>query len=622
MSSWLEKPRGMTGSQQPRFGRNVEDPSPAADYSYQFLLNALRSKAPGQWSSNLMEQSRHFTSAIYLGVNTKAHQMASADWVVNEMDPDEPDAKHPLHHTDPACMLISEPNPDDCLEDFAYQCVQQLELTGFCLIWVPDADMRGAKADGFPRMGERWIPDEMYVIPTATCFPIPQSHGYEQGAYRILPLYPYGPFSTLPSFQSAAGAVIPAEQIIRIKHHHPLLRYDAYAVLTAMKLQIDTVEMIDRSRFSTQERGIDPSVVMNFDPAKFNPNEADLARLRTQLMSLYAGPQNVGKILFNPYGTETTILSTAPKDMAWQEGWSQLMEFVLAAVNVPKPVAGLLDTTSYAQLYASMKQFYMMSLDPLARKFQARLNRFLIRPSFGDDIMLSITPRKITDDEIEERKLQADMANGIRRLNEIRKLRDLPLIPGPEGEAFVGKHPAAPAGPPGGMPGGGGGVGGGPGAPRRAVGGVPGQPGGPGGPGGQPRAPGEPGRAEPETEAARPTNDAGAGSLGPRAGRSQALRDALGNRGFFPHHEARDLWDGYDRDNFGRRFFGGNGNGHGKSQVATIQEVAPPVINVTANITPLPPAVPKRRRSKTKITARDQQGNVQEFEKDEFDIPE
>lgn len=615
LSDWLDNPRGMTGSQPPRFGRNLEDPSPAADYSYQFLLNAMRSKAPGQWSSNLLEQSRHFTSAIYLGVNTKAHQMASADWIVNELDPDEPDAMHPLHHTDPACMLIEEPNPDDCLEDFAYQCVQQLELTGFCLIWVPDTDVRGEKA-GLPQRGDRWIPEEMYVLPTATCFPIPQSHGYENGAYRVLPLYPYGPFSTLPSFQSAAGAVIPAEQIIRIKHHHPLLRYDAYAVLTAMKLQIDTVEMIDQARFSTQQRGIDPSVVMNFDPAKFNPSEQDLARLRAQLMALYAGPSNVGKILFNPYGTETTILSNAPKDMAWQEGWAQLMEFVLAAVNVPKPVAGLLDTTSYAQLYASMKQFHMMSLDPLARKFRARLNRFLMRPSFGEDIYLNITPQKITDDEIEERKLQADMANGIRRLNEIRKLRDLPLIEGPEGEAFVGKHPPAPTGgmPPGMPPGGGAG---GPGGARRAIG-APGQPGAPGGPPG--RQPGEPGRAEPETEAGRPVNQAGAGSLGPQQGRSQALVAALGDRGRFPHREARDLWEKeYNRDNFGRRFF--NGNGHNKSQVAAVAEAPPIVVTVNPQITMQAPKV-GRRKSKTVINKRDAQGNVQEFEKDEFDVPE
>lgn len=549
LSNWLDNPTGMTGSRQPNFPRGLEDPqgnsqrhSPAADYSYQFLLNALRSRAPGQWSNNLLEQTRHFTSAIYLGVNTLAHQMAAADWIISELDPDEPESKHPLHHTDPACTLINEPNPDDVLEDFAYQAIQQLELTGFCLIWVPDTDTRGEKA-GIPPRGQRWVPDEMYVIPTATAFPIPQSHGYEQGAYRILPLYPYGPFSTLPSFQSAAGAVIPAEQIIRIKHHHPLLRYDAYAVLTAMHLQIDTVEQIDTARNNTQRRGIDPSIVMNFDPAKFNPTEFDLGRLRAQLEALYAGPNNVGKILFNPFGSETTILSTPPREMAWTEGWAQLMEFVLAATGVPKPVAGLLDTTSFAQLYACMKQFYIMALDPRAKKVAARLNRFLIRPSFGDDVRLDINPKKITDDELEERQLQNDMANGIRRLNEIRKKRDLPLVDGPEGEEFVGKHVAAP---PGGIPGGGGGSipGGGPGAPRRAVGpgGLGTPPQGPGGPPGA--APGQPGRQQPETEAARPQNPQGAGTGTPRQGRSQALLNALGNRGRFPSQEAEQVWNG------------------------------------------------------------------------------
>jgi len=399
----------------------VRDTVVDSPFGYHYLLAALRSRAPGQWSQNLLELSRHFSSAIFLAVNTLANQ-AAAEHRVYERDPDEPESKTQLPHSDPLCRLLEDPNSDDSTGDLLYQITQQLSLTGISLTWMP-------------RNNDLDVPSELYSIPSCTAFPLPQSAGYPNGAYRILPLY--GPFTTLPNYRSAAGAIIPADQVIRIKNHHPILRYDGYAVLTALSLQIDTIEAIDRSRWNTQQKGVDSSIAMGFDPQVFNPDETDLNRLRVQLEALYAGPANVGKILFNPYGTTITKLSNTPMEMAWQEGWSQLVDFALACYGVPRSVASLQDAVNYATFFAALKQFYLLSLNPLLRKIAGKFNKHLVRPYHGPDLLLELIAQKITDEELLERQLANDDRVGLRTVNERRKLRDLEPVKEPWGDERV-----------------------------------------------------------------------------------------------------------------------------------------------------------------------------------------
>lgn len=502
------------------------------------MLDALRSRAPGQWSSNVLELARHFTSAIYLAVNTKSNQLAACSRKIFEMDPDEPDAKTQLSYRDPAVQIFEKPNTDDSGSDIMYQVNLQLDLTGFALVWKP--------LDGL-------VPHEQYVIPTATVFPLPQSQGYENGAYRVLPLYPYGPFTTLPSYQSAAGAIIPAEQIIRIKNSSPMLRYDGYSMLTALSLQIDTIDGIDTARKNTQARGIDPSLVMNFDPKFYNTkDEGLLRRLRAQLEAIYAGPENVGKILFNPYGTSTSVLSGKPTDMAWQDGWSQLVDFVMAACGVPKSVAGMESVTSFSTLFAQLKQFFLFSLKPTIQKAAGKFNRFLLHEHFGDDLFLEMEPEKITDEDMLEKQLTADGNLGIRTLNEFRKLRGLPLWTpelsakakmGNEGDMlWSSKGPvqlmndAAKDKGPGGVPSAGvlddllGG-----GKKQNPNGG-----GGAGGDGsGGDRPEGMPDKNPQESESSRPRPVGSIGALGPR----KSIIAAMDRYGSFLSREARDLWE-------------------------------------------------------------------------------
>lgn len=402
----------------------IDAPSTVANFEY--LLAALRSKAPGQWSQNLLELSRHFTSAAYLAINTLANQASSAEIHVFERTPDPHEADIELPWTEPCVRLLENPNNDDSAGDLWYQVTQQLSLTGIALVWKPTYN-------------EYQIPEELYTITSSSALPWPPSPIYPHGSYLIQPYYPYGPFSTVPSYQSAAGARIPAEQIIRIKNHHPVLRYDGYAVLTAMQRQMDVVESIDLARWTTQQKGVDPTLSVEFDPEVYNPDVTDFKRLRVQLEALYAGPQNAGKLMFNPIGSKLSKVSNSPSEMAWQEGWEQLVKFVLAAYGTPSAVTGMADASSYASLYASLRQFHLISLCPLLSKIDTKFTSQLLRPYYGEDLYLQLKARNITDEDMEIKKLSMVLPANVLRRNELRKFLDLAPIKGPEGDEWVGK---------------------------------------------------------------------------------------------------------------------------------------------------------------------------------------
>jgi hypothetical protein len=388
-------------------------PSAPALRDQGLLLSTLRSYAPGQWSQNVGELARHFTSAAFLAVNTLARHAMDSSFALYERtdDPEAPNGEVQLPWHDPACQLFEETNPIDDFADLMYQSVQQLSLTGLDLTWsVPSG---------------RDEPGELYNLPTANCWPMPPSPEYPHGAYRVLP-YPFGMLSMPPTGTISAGALIPAEQVVRVKNHHPYLRFDGYAVMTAISQQIDTLTSIDQSRNATMHQGCEQTMAMeNTMPNAMDPDEETIKRNRLQLEILYAGPKNAGKLFQVPVGYTMKQISTTPADMAWQEGWSQVLDFILAAFGVPKAVAGLQEATSYATLYSSLRAFCLFSLGPVVRQIARTWQKQIVRPAWGPEISLRITPPEFTDESLEEEIVANDLKAGVRTCGEMRKLRKL-----------------------------------------------------------------------------------------------------------------------------------------------------------------------------------------------------
>lgn len=392
---------------------NSPRPTPLESRERAFLHQTLQNNSPGQWSQNVNELSRHFTGAPFLAINTLAkHAMDSTFGVFERVEGSEAaqgEVQMPWH--DPIHSLFEQPNASDSFGDLMYQTTQQLAMTGMALEWgVP------SESDDEPR--------EIYNLPTANCWPMPPGPRYPFGAYRVLP-YPYG-MAVAPAGMVSSGAVIPAEQIVRIKNHHPYLRYDGYAVMTAISQQIDTLEAIDQSRNSTMQQGAEQTMAL--EPVAgangyVDLSPEDVGRYRDLLRMVYAGPKNANKIFIPFGGYKLSQISTTPKDMAWQEGWSQVLDFCLAAFGVPKSVAGLQESANYATLYASLRAFCLFGLGPIVRQIARAFNRQVVWPTWGREMLLKINAPEFKDEMLEEQRLSNDLKAGTLLNREVRKMR-------------------------------------------------------------------------------------------------------------------------------------------------------------------------------------------------------
>lgn len=361
-----------------KLGQSKEDgfhqkPIPSGSYgrsaasgggpSYKRLLQAMRSMAPGGWSDDRQAETNHFHSLPYVAIHRMCEQMSQSSFQVFHRDPSHPDGKRPVtekettpEHNGPYDLvrLLEDPNDDDSFGDFAYSTLQQLSLTGMALTWmVPN------------KLG---TPMELYSIPTAIAIPQPAINpDYPDGYYRIQPVYPYGPFSSYPTPTSAVGAPIPAQWMLRIKYNHPLLRYDGFSPLTGLNEHIDEIESMDLSRWYAMKRSINPSAVMNFDEVEGTDPfpEEEIARIHAEWENSFQGPQNSGKLIISPPGDKLEMFGNSPKDMDYKDGWDQLVSFVLAGLGITKPAAGMVDDNSYSTLFATLKQFHMLTLKPI-----------------------------------------------------------------------------------------------------------------------------------------------------------------------------------------------------------------------------------------------------------------
>lgn len=382
--------------------------------SVEQLLKALRSQAPGGWSDNRWEQSNHFVGIAYVAIHRASEQLAQSEFEVLQKDPNHPEGFHSVHSDHPLVKLLEHPNNDDTFGDLMYRLCMQLGLTGSALIWmVPN------------RLG---IPVELYPIPTALAVPqSTQTPEYPDGYYRVQPIYPYGPFSVYPTPLSAAGACIPGQWMLRVQYPHPLLRYEGYSPLSAMRLHMDEIEAIDRSRWYSQRRAINPSAVLNFDEMEGSEPlpEAEISRIHAEFENEQMGPENTGRLFISTPGARLEPWGASPKDMEYQSGWDQLTSFTLAGLGISKPAAGIVETSGYATLFASLKQFHMLTLEPMCARISGRLTRHLAS-FFGDNLVVRIRTQRIDDHDIKNAKLNMLISAKCITKQELRKELDMP----------------------------------------------------------------------------------------------------------------------------------------------------------------------------------------------------
>jgi hypothetical protein len=148
--------------------------------------------------------------------------------------------------------------------------------------------------------------------------------------------------------------------------------------------------------------------------------------MEIQFANIWQGPQNAGRILFAPAGGQITKLSNTPSEMAYQEGWLQLLDFGLAAFGVNKAVAGITADLNYSTLFASLRAFYLLTLGVELEQIANKMTTRFLQPFYNRRFFMKLTGKTIMDDELKERENQLLLKGGVIKVGELRKRYGLP----------------------------------------------------------------------------------------------------------------------------------------------------------------------------------------------------
>lgn len=410
-----------------------------------------RRDPPGPPTDNLWVMADQYVGAVYVAVRKVMEGLAGSSVKILKKraggaaaltGPDakrdrdwEPVADHP------ASRLFEHVNPHDTLISFLSQYVLCRELFGRTVVWaVPGA---GGKPV------ELWCVRPQYVVPAFG--PTPR---YPFGAWRLTVPQPgvYG-------FAQAGTVVIDAREVVDDRLPHPRWDWDGYSPLTGGGPLLDGLRSLNEARKNAVEQGTSLDAIV----AVAGASQAELERLKAQYMASNIGPNGERVKFTSGDDIKATALGIAPKEMGFDSGYEQLTNFVLSLFGVPHPVAGLTDTSSYAQLYASLLQFRNLKLQPLADEIAATWTKRLIRPHWGADYRLVVElPQLVDQDELKQRRAALFGAGGV-TVNEERAALEMPPVDGgdvpPAVYTQVQQQKAQPQ--PGAMPGGLPGLGGG-----------------------------------------------------------------------------------------------------------------------------------------------------------------
>ena len=422
------------------------------------LLTLLRHQNVGGWSDDRWEQVRHFTGVPFVAIKAIMDLVGGATFQVvkrkkhkgnrTTFGPNGTVSKAlPTAHAHarddayvpfddrghPLAKLADQPNPVETFGELATNLVLQNRLTGVAPMWaVPSASGK---------------PVELWALKTPTTTPLyQQSLLYPHGAWRVQPYAAggYGGMWTGSAMGgiSAAGAILPGEEVRRWLEPHPFMELDGFSPLSATAKQLDVLEAIDDSRHATMENGISLNAVL-IAPGM---DDGTLARLDTKMNERHAGARNAGRLitLAPPAGQgpsdKTTLMSItgqSAKDMDYQQGWDQMVKFCLAVFGVPPSVAGLAGATSYSELYAALRQFHHRQ-GAFVHRLADWLTKVICRPycEFSGQYRFQIDLPTLDDPDLMERQLGTDIPNGGVLYNEYRALRNRPTV-GPEGDVPV-----------------------------------------------------------------------------------------------------------------------------------------------------------------------------------------
>lgn len=382
----------------------------------QALRAGLGGSTPGAWASDHRTEAQKFTGWNYTAIHALGKQCAGCELEVFDK------FENPLKEDHRLVRLLRRPNPDQSGRSMRYQIAQQLQLTGTAIIIK------------WPNKTHEWT-SELYVLPTALADPIRPSSEYPKGAWRIGDVARYSyladdqGFTNVTGLQQLVNKTIRREDTIVIRWPHPLFTDDGQSPVSAGALWADVSDELDSSRFAQFRNGADPSLVIEL-PEGEDPSEWAKQKFRNS----YGGSDKHGEPLWLPNGTKAVPWSTSPHDMDYVQGAEQIRDMLMGIHGTPPVAAGIAEGGSYAAFYASLKQFSILTVQPMLDLIADEINEQLSRPEY--DAHMVLTTKSVEDPTLVETQIQNDITAGAITKNELRELRGRPPIEG--GDELIG----------------------------------------------------------------------------------------------------------------------------------------------------------------------------------------
>ncbi len=411
----------------------------------------LAGNGPGWWISDHMEELRHFTSWMYVGVHKIAQQWAQATCNVytkaadepeyglakslkyrpdvlalarhfsrlrtKSAAPDSPDEDKTLAPDHEAKRKLDEPNPYVTGRVFRYQIACQIRLTGGCYIWE------------VPNQFDQ--PEHLWVIPRGWCRPNAPTPLMPNGGWTITPVF--NSFTHNIVSPSLSTFTIPYEQMIQVGYPNPLYPGEFTSPLAACSRIVDIMEQTDTATWSSFVNAVKPSLVFSIDPKSgAMPSQEMLERFYAELDAFKAGAHNHGKILAM-LGLTVQQLMSGPAELDFVNGRQQNRESVLAIQGVAPVVAGLPGATSYSEAAVGAKTTIEMSVAPDTDIFSDVVTRRW-RKVWPDLKAIELSPKNFDDPTIKLQKIDkvaAAFTAGVVTMNEYRAAIDMEEIDDP-----------------------------------------------------------------------------------------------------------------------------------------------------------------------------------------------
>jgi HK97 family phage portal protein len=369
------------------------------------------------WTDSRYEQVNHFKEVVYKAIHAIAKAVACQAPNVSRarggetLQLDEtlaykglaPIQAHedlePVEVDHPLRALLYDSNPWDTGWSLRYETVMYLLLTGSGYWWT-------AEKNGFG------LPTSLWVIPSHWIWPVP-GNGTMIDHYEVRPI---------PG--SGANYKLSTEEVIHFKWPSPISKLDGYSPMTAGALSADVYESILRSKFHTFKNGVLPQVAVEFDEDYHDPDTDTLDHIERKFVSRYSGENRAGRPLFVPPGAHVKPFSHSPRECDFGVSGQHSEDDILALFGVPPVILGKAKQMTYGSVVAATAAFCEFTVNPLLDFLGAEATQKLAW-KYDRSLRIWFPEKTPNDPEHREKEIENDLRNGVRSVNEVRRVRGL-----------------------------------------------------------------------------------------------------------------------------------------------------------------------------------------------------